>query len=222
MARLIACLIFFLCNSYLNFAQHPTTKNYLLKTDTSYIPLGKNSTKYKHLKTTYDSTRINRMRAAKADSAKRSLVLVSGATQPGRVPLDIKISCTKSTVYDIADLSVYITITNKTYRTQRFLFDRPIPASGGIWAEQCVITNAQNHAVTRIVASEIPKQSPRDLERHYYKLGPGEWIMKGYPVSTLAVFDQSQLKKGKLPPGRYTLQLFIHNNPSNSVSFTIR
>jgi len=222
MTRLIVCFIFFLCNAYLNFAQNPTTKNYLLKTDTSYIPLGKNNTKYKHLRITYDSAHLYRMRAAKEDSAKRSVVLVSKTSQPGGVPLDIKISCAKSVVHDIADLIVYITITNKTYRTQRFLFDRPIPASGGIWTAQCVITNAQNHAVTRIAASEIPKQSARDLAPYYYKLGPGEWIMKGYPVSTLAVFDASQLKKGKLPPGRYTLQLFIHNNPSNPVSFTVR
>ncbi|PZF71838.1 hypothetical protein DN068_17410 [Taibaiella soli] len=162
------------------------------------------------------------MRAAKADSVKRSLVLVSGTSQPGGVPLQIKISCAKNVVYDIADLRLYITITNKSYHAQRFLFDRPIPASGGIWAEQCVITNAQNRTVTKNNSPEIPKQPVKDLERYYYNLGPGEWIMKGYPVNTLAVFDEAQLKKGKLPPGRYSLQLYIHNNPSNVVNFIVR
>lgn len=222
MTRLIACVISFLCISYLNLAQSPTTRNNLLKTDTSIIPVGKNNIKYKHLKVTYDSTRYYHARALKADSIKRSVVMVSRTTQPGGIPLQVKISCAKNVVYDLSDLRLYITITNKSYHAQKFLFDRPIPTSGGIWAEQCIITNAQNRTVTKNMAPEMPKQPAKDVERYYYNLGPGEWIMKCYPVNTLAVLDESQLKKGKLPPGRYSLQLIFHDNASNVVNFTVR
>lgn len=219
MSRFIVFFSSLLCICASIFAQ---SRNTFYKTDTVYLPLHKNDNRYKHLKVYIDSSKILRQRA-KEDSVKRHVASLN--VTPATTLLDVHISVVKSVISEIAELKIYILVTNKTSRTQKFLFDRPARVSGGIWAASCTIKNAAQQSVLKFPVNttpEVKKYTAKELEHYDYVLGPGEWIMKSYPVYTLVTFDEKLLKKGKLPPGKYTLQLNFQNNPSNVVSFTAR
>lgn len=144
---------------------------------------------------------------------------------PGGVPLTITISMRQAVVRTIYDLKISLIITNKGYRTQSFLFDSPRRASGGIWAASCTVYDGNGHSVLKFPYNNMPEKKTytgRELEKFWYTLKPKEWLMKSYDVTSLVTFEDKYANSGRLPPGKYYLQLNIQGNPSNIVSFTVR
>ncbi|XZF15107.1 hypothetical protein ACTHGU_03150 [Chitinophagaceae bacterium MMS25-I14] len=217
-------LFLLLIPATISFAQKTKPYNNLLKTDTILIPLSKSEAERlkKRLPVIVDSST---RRKPKPVAMPIPVYPTPEAALKGNVSLVIHINMEKETVTNMADLKLFITISNKSYRAQRFLFDRPVRASGGIWSAQCTIINAQEKSVLEFPYSSIPetkKYSSADLLKYEYDLAPGEWIMKAYSVSSLVTYNNQFLKNGKLLPGRYSLQLILYGNVSNAVSFTIR
>lgn len=134
--------------------------------------------------------------------------------------LFVKIKATDNRIRKVDDLKLVFTVTNKSGRIQKFLLDKPGPLPHGI---SCKVTNTQNKSV--VIAENRSLAEKRMLpanafERYHYELYPGDWLMKIYGVTDLVIFDSSIVKKGRLPAGRYSLQVNFQGNISNVISFT--
>lgn len=149
---------------------------------------------------------------------------VTTPIKPG-IPLTIAISMRQAVVRSIYEIKISLIITNKGYRTQSFLFDRPMRASGGMWAATCTIFDGDGKSVLKYPYNNTPEKktyTSYELEKFWYTLKPKEWLMKSYDVASLVTFEEKYANAGRLPPGKYYLQLTFQGNPSNVVSFTVR
>ena len=127
-------------------------------------------------------------------------------TAPPAVPLTVSIAMRNTVVRTISDLKISIVITNKGYRTQRFLFDAPMRASGGMWAATCVIYDGNGRSVLKYPYNNTPEKktyTSLQLEKFWYTLKPKEWLMKSYDVTNLVTFEEKYNNSGRLPPGKY-------------------
>lgn len=133
--------------------------------------------------------------------------------------LSVKIKATDGRIRKADDLSLVVTINNNSGRLQKFLLDKPGPLPHGM---SCKITNAEHKSIVAAENRALAEKRvypANTFERYHYELYAHDWLMKIYKVTDIVIFDSSIVKKGKLPPGRYSLQMNFQGNLSNMISF---
>jgi hypothetical protein len=139
--------------------------------------------------------------------------------------LSLQMKMVNSVVRDISELKIFVTFSNKTSRSQKFLFDRPSAPGFALWGASCRIISEQHGNVLAQDGKpryHVHAADSATMRRHQYVLKSSEWMMKQFSVADMVVLNEKICRNGKLPPGNYTLQLIFQGNRSNVVKFTVR
>lgn len=134
-----------------------------------------------------------------------------------KVDVEIRINDTIANYGDKIMLS--IKLTNKENEVQKILFDKP---TGKPWATTINIINHETKELVKCknignLSSQIYLKE--QLKEHYYYLKPEQTINGQYELADIVLLD---FPDNLLQKGRYEIQLFYYENPSNIVTCTIR
>jgi hypothetical protein len=120
------------------------------------------------------------------------------------------------------DISVKITLTNKSKSIQSVWFDKPKSSTGGPAWTSVILTNKnsgksvlkyQNKA---ILQSQL--YSTEQVKKYSYQLKPGQTVSGQFSLYDLVVLLDN---KQKLDKGNYEMQIFYCDNFSNQINFTV-
>ena len=121
------------------------------------------------------------------------------------------------------DISVFITLTNKTNSTQSVWFDRPKSSTGGpAWTAVQLTNKKTGRSVLKyqnkaILSSQL--YSAEQVKEFSYHLKPDEKVSGQFSLYNLVVLLND---KENLDIGDYEMQVYYCSNASTKISFTVR
>jgi hypothetical protein len=71
---------------------------------------------------------------------------------------------------------------------------------------------------------ERKEWTPAEMESFRFVMRPNDYRLRLYSLTDLVIFDEKKVdpRTGRLPAGRYTVQVFFYDIPSEIVSFELR
>ena len=135
--------------------------------------------------------------------------------------VDVNIALQDSVINEGDTLWIDMTITSN--KRQKLLFDEPRHSTGGPWytSGEVIDLSADTSVVEEpnkaIFVSNIFFEG--ELYSYYHKLNAGESIRHAYSLGDLVWL---KTKDRRLQPGRYAIQLFYCNQPSNRVTVRVK
>jgi hypothetical protein len=120
------------------------------------------------------------------------------------------------------DISIKITLTNKSNSIQSVWFDRPKSSTGGPAWTSVILTNKKSgksvlkYQNKAILQSQL--YSTEQVKKYSYHLKPGQMVSGEFSLYDLVVLLDN---KRRLDKGNYEMQIFYCNNSSNELDFTI-
>ena len=120
------------------------------------------------------------------------------------------------------NISVKITLTNKSKSIQSVWFDKPKSSTGGPAWTSVILTNKKSgksvlkYQNKAILESQL--YSTEQVKNYSYQLKPGQMVSGQFSLYDLVVLLDN---KEKLEKGNYEMQILYCNNFSNQLSFTV-
>lgn len=146
---------------------------------------------------------------------------------PTKSTIAVGLRLPQTKVFRVEDLLVSLSVSNKSGAPVKMLFDQPYRRDFGPWMTRCVIRDSRGDTVQRHqnkIIIERKEWTPVEMESFRFVLRPNDYRLRLYALTDLAILDEKKLdsKTGRLPPGRYTVQVFFYDIPSDIVSFELR
>lgn len=146
---------------------------------------------------------------------------------PAKSTIDVGLRFPQPKVSKVEDLLVSLSVTNKSGAPVKMLFDIPYRRDFGPWMTRCIIRNSRGDTVQRHQNKQVIERkewTPVEMESFRFVLRSQDYRLRLYALTDLAILDEKKLdpKTGRLPPGRYTVQVFFYDIPSDIVSFELR
>lgn len=146
---------------------------------------------------------------------------------PTKSTIEVGLRLPQPKVVRVEDLLVSLSVSNKSVVPVKMLFDQPYRRDFGPWMTRCVVRNSRGDTVHRLqnkIIIERKEWTPVEMESFRFVLRPNDYRLRLYALTDLVVLDEKKLdpKTGRLPPGRYTVQVFFYDIPSDIVSFELR
>lgn len=146
---------------------------------------------------------------------------------PTKATVTVGLRLTNASVIRVEDLLLSLSVSNKSTVPVKMLFDQPYRRDFGPWMTRCVIRNSRGDTVQRHQNKQVIERkewTPVEMESYRFVLRPQDYRLRLYALTDLAILDEKKLnlKTGRLPPGRYTIQVFFYDIPSDVVSFELR
>jgi len=153
------------------------------------------------------------------------------AQQAHRIPnkscISVNLRAVQPSVQRIEDLLLSLSVVNTSTKPVRMLFDVPTRRDFGPWMTRCIVRNSKGDTVQRHqtkLVLERKEYTPLELDAFRFDLRAQDWKMRLYALTDLTVLDDRKFeaRTGKLPPGRYTVQVFFYDIPSDVVAFELK
>ena len=146
---------------------------------------------------------------------------------PNKNTVSVGLHLTKTSVIQIEDLLLSLSVSNKSTGPVKMLFDQPYRRDFGPWMTRCIVRNSKGDTIQRHQNKQIIERkewTPVEMESYRFILRANDYRLRLYALTDLAILDNRKFdpKTGRLPPGRYTIQVFFYDIPSPIVSFELR
>lgn len=146
---------------------------------------------------------------------------------PTKNTVTVGLRLTNTSIGRIEDLLLSLSVSNKSSGPVKMLFDQPYRRDFGPWMTRCIIRNSKGDTVQRHQNKQVIERkewTPVEMESFRFILRANDYRLRLYALTDLAIIDDRKVdaKTGRLPPGRYTVQVFFYDIPSPIVAFTLR
>ena len=117
----------------------------------------------------------------------------------------------------------FMTVTNNSGSLQKILFDKPLTKTFP-WGTTVIVNNSYGKSMVKIsnrelISSQLYTEEQVEKQNIYSELKPKQSISHVYYLSNIPIFNTSD---GKLPKGKYSLQIGYYSTLSNKVFFMIK
>jgi hypothetical protein len=146
---------------------------------------------------------------------------------PTKSTISVGLRLPQPKVFRVEDLLISLSVSNVSSKPIKMLFDDPYRRDFGPWMTRCVVRNSRGDTVQRHqnkIVIERKEWTPVEMESFRFVMRPNDYRLRLYALTDLVIFDEKKVdpKTGRLPPGRYTVQVFFYDIPSDIVSFELR